>query len=134
MLNNKYSFPKEQRLKSRKQIEQLFASGKQFSVFPFKVFWLPVNKAETLQVAVAVSSRNFKKATDRNRIKRLMRETWRLQKNELESIVMKNHLPVSVFILYTGKELPEYKLVAEKMLVLMERLIKICNGASEKNI
>ncbi len=134
MLNNKYSFPKEQRLKSRKQIEQLFAEGKQFSVFPFKVFWLPLNKAETLQVAVAVSSRNFKKATDRNRIKRLMREAWRLQKNELDSIVLKNHLPVSVFILYTSKEIPGYNLVAEKMLQLIERLIKICNGAPEKNI
>ena len=130
----KYSFPKEQRLKSRKQIGQLFAEGKQFSVFPFKVFWLPVNKAETLQVAVAVSSRNFKKATDRNRIKRLMREAWRLQKNELDNIVLKKELPFSVFILYTGKELPGYNLIAEKMLQLMERLIKICNGASEKNI
>lgn len=130
---NTYSFPREQRLKSRKQIEQLFAEGKQFSVFPFKVFWLPVNKAATLQVAVAVSSRNFRKATDRNRIKRLMREAWRMQKKELDTIVLKNALPISVFILYIGKELPDYENVTLKMQQLIERLIKICNGAPEKN-
>ncbi|MEO7264995.1 MAG: ribonuclease P protein component [Ferruginibacter sp.] len=134
MLNNNYNFPKEQRLKSRKQIEQLFAEGKQFSVFPFKVFWLPVNKAETLQVAVAVSSRNFKKATDRNRIKRQMREAWRLQKNKLDSLVLKNQQQFSVFILYTGKELPAYSMVSGKIKLVIERLIKTCNGASEKNI
>ncbi len=134
MLNHNYSFPKKQRLKSRKQIEQLFAEGKQFSVFPFKVFWLPVNKVKTLQLAVAVSSRNFKKATDRNRIKRQMREAWRLQKNELDSLVLKSQQQLSVFMLYTGKELPAYSMVSGKIKLVIERLIKTCNGASEKNI
>ncbi|MEO6405280.1 MAG: ribonuclease P protein component [Ferruginibacter sp.] len=130
----KYNFPGKQRLKSRKQIEQLFKEGNQFAFFPIKVFWLPENMAETLQIAVAVSSRNFKKATDRNRIKRLMREAWRLNKEELGDVISQHKLKLSVFFLYVGKELPTYHLISEKMTLVIQKLIKINIGPAEKNI
>jgi len=107
----------------------LFGKGNNFSNFPFKVIWLPENKQSTLQAAVAVSSRNFKKATDRNRIKRLMREAWRLQKNKLGVHLHEKNKQLSVFILYVGKELPEYDIIFEKTGTIINRLIKFTDEA-----
>jgi ribonuclease P protein component len=78
-----------------------------------------------LQVGLTVSSRNFKKAVDRNRIKRLMREAWRLQKNELQLSPLLANQSLKVFLIFTGKELPEYAMVYQKVTAVITRLIKL---------
>ena len=117
----RHTFSKTERLKSRKLIEALFRSGKTFQVFPFRVFclWEPPSGVP-VQVGVGASKRNFKRAVDRNRIKRLMREGYRLQKQLLEK--EPGGLSLRVFILYTGKELPALPLVMEKMAVILTKL------------
>jgi ribonuclease P protein component len=134
----RYTLRKAEKLKSRKAIEQIFKEGKSFSVFPFRVLYLKVPASGTLstttpslQTAFSVSKRHFKKATDRNRVKRLMRETWRLQKNDLNQKIKDKNL--QVFIIYTGNELPEYNLIVEKMEVVIKRLIKINDEATVTN-
>ena len=124
----RYFFRKADKLKSRKAIDLLFGKGNSFSNFPFKVIWLPENKIAVLQAAVGVSSRNFKKATDRNRIKRLMREAWRLQKNKLQDHLQEQNEQLSVFILYMGKDIPEYELVFEKTGIIINRLMKFADA------
>ena len=146
----RYTLGKKDKLKSAKLIEQLFKEGKSFSVFPFRVLYLYLeapassdlqtasNKPNAgvsgyLQTAFSVSKKYFKKATDRNRIKRLMREGWRLQQNVLKSKPGGSNKKLSVFIIYTGNELPEYELVFKKMTAVITRLIKICNEATVTN-
>ena len=135
MLNTteRYFFGKEDRLKSKKIIDALFKNGNSFSNFPFRVLWLPENHFATLQAGVGVSSRSFKKATDRNHIKRLMRESYRLQKNILHHELTTNEKRLSVFILYTGREIPDYKLVHEKMGIVISRLIKLVHEKDQPN-
>lgn len=120
--------PKSARIKSRASLEQLFASGKSFSIFPIKIFYNVSdfeNSKAPVQIGVGVSARNFKKATERNRIKRLLRETYRTQQ---ELIIVPEGKKLDVFFLYIGKELPAFvdlKLVlASVMKKLSERLNK----------
>lgn len=129
----RYFFKKAEKLKSRKLIGLLFQKGKTFSVFPFKVFYLNNSIGKGLQTGVGVSSRNFKKAVDRNRIKRLMREAYRLQKNELQNKIESKEQSLAVFVLYVGKELPDYSLVFEKFQSIIQKLNQHKNEVFSKN-
>ena len=105
-----FTLGKTERLKSRKTIEQLFSGGKSFAINPFKVFYLfDASAGSSLQFGAGISSKHFKKAVDRNRVKRLMKEAWRLQKNPLHTLVKEQNQSLSVFFIYTGKALPDYK-------------------------
>ena len=77
-----------------------------------------------LQAGFGASSRNFKKAVDRNRIKRLSREAYRLQKQPLLDRLQEKGLSLAVFFIYTGKELPDYRTVTEKIGVALQKLIR----------
>jgi ribonuclease P protein component len=130
----RFTLSGRERLKSRKSIEQLFREGKSFSLFPFRVLYL-VNTSATpsLQTGFTVSSKYFKKAVDRNRVKRLMREAYRLQKQDLKDRSREQNINLAVFFMYVGKELPEYDLVFSKTGAAMKRLIKIIheNGLAD---
>jgi ribonuclease P protein component len=126
IISEKYTLKKDERLKSRKIIQQLFKEGKSFSVFPFRVIYIEEANPETyLKAAFSVSSKNFKKAVDRNRIKRLMRECYRLQKKNLEKQLTENKKSLVIFLIYTKKELPEYQFVFEKMGTVIFRIKEI---------
>ena len=131
----RYTFKKEEKLKSRKTIEQLFRDGRSFSNFPFRVLWkFAGTSTAPLQTGFAVSSKHFKKAVDRNRIKRLIREAYRLQKNDLQNQLQIQQKQLAVFIIYTGNELPEYDLIFNKITNVLARLIKISNENTAANI
>jgi ribonuclease P protein component len=124
-----FTLAKNERLKSRKQIEQLFSEGKKFAVSPFRIFYLFNTQPETdniqspLCFGVGVSAKNFKKAVDRNRIKRLMREAWRLQKKELKEKLKSSNRQLNIFFIYTGKELPDYNIVFNKTGTVIKKII-----------
>lgn len=126
-----FTLGKEERLKSRKQTELLFSEGKKFIIAPFR-FHYSFSKAEkaSMQFGAGVSKRNFKKAVDRNRIKRLMREAYRLQKIKLREKLEEKKIGLNIFFIYTGKELPAFKEVYEKT---EKGLDKLCEIASSIN-
>ena len=127
-VRKQFTLGKEERLKSRKQIEKLFAEGKSFVVNPFRVYFLfdGIFNAQrsmfNVQFGVGVSAKNFKKAVDRNRIKRLTREAWRLQKNDLREKIKTTRKQLNVFFIYTGKELPDFTTVKDKVAVALKKL------------
>lgn len=114
-----FTLGKNERLKSQKQTDQLFSEGKKFSLTPFRIFYTDdTNEGSSHKFGVGVSSKVFKKATDRNRVKRLVRESWRLQKHLLQTKLV-------IFFVYTGKELPEYKEVHDKIGKIIDKLNKL---------
>ena len=114
-------------------IEHLFVKGISFSISQLRILYTlsptayPADSAMNLQVGFAVSSRNFKKAVHRNRIKRLMREAWRLQKNELQLSPLLVGQSLNLFLIYTGKELPAYTMIFEKIALVITRLLKLAD-------
>ncbi len=120
-----FSYNKKEKLKSRKQLQQIFSTGKTFSIFPLKVFYQSVNEQDNIiKTGVGVSSKNFKKAVDRNRIKRLLRECYRTQKLPLHNYLLNSKKKFAIFILYIDKVMPEYDLINQKMLQVLQKLIK----------
>jgi ribonuclease P protein component len=119
--NNTYS--QQEKLKSRKALEGLFAKGQLFSVFPIKVFYTVSADLNGVHAGVGVSSRIFKKAHDRNRVKRLLREVYRTQKQPLY-LAVANHQQLNVFFLYIGKELPVFADLHIAMERTLEKLIR----------
>jgi ribonuclease P protein component len=77
-----------------------------------------------LQAGFGAGSRHFKKAVDRNRIKRLSREAYRLQKQPLIDLLAEKGISMAVFFIYTGKELPDHSTVKAKIGVALQKLIK----------
>jgi len=125
-----FTLGKEERLKSRKSIEQLFNAGKSFSISPLKVYYEIVpssmnRTAFSIQFGIGVGTKNFKKAVERNRIKRLMRESYRVQKLILQKKLGEKMMEMNLFFVYTGKEVPEYKDVYDKVSLILDKLNKI---------
>ncbi|HEY4110451.1 ribonuclease P protein component [Puia sp.] len=177
MAQQRFTWKKAEKLKSRKRIEKVFREGKSLTVFPYKVVFLlsaattapaaagvtadpnpadpaaapvsagsaadsmplvfPASTVTTphtspaplqwgpLQAGFGASARNFKKAVDRNRIKRLGREAYRLQKGALLEQLTAKGLSMAVFFVFIGKELPDYPTVSARIGVALQKLLKV---------
>ncbi len=125
-----FTYHKKERLKKRTDIEMLFKEGKTFGAYPFRLYYRLVpctaadNKEIRLQAGVSVSKKHFKRAVHRNRIKRLMRESYRVQKEGLILALQGKAMVLHLFIIYTGKELPAFSEVKGKMQSALQRLEK----------
>lgn len=128
-----FTLGKTERLKSRKLTELLFSEGNKFTIAPFRIHYsFTIAEKSSLhpiaiRFGVGVSKRNFKKAVDRNRIKRLIREAYRLQNKILKEKLQEKENRLSVFFIYTGKELPVYQDVFEKVGKGLNKLCMILN-------
>ena len=108
------SYSKKEKLKSKKLIEQLFAEGKSVSNFPLRLVYLETHFDDDYKIkaGVSIGKKKFKKAVDRNRIKRLIREAYRLEKHSLFNNITTQY---AFMILYIGDENPSFEKVSTKM-------------------
>src|SRR5699024_10259205 len=109
---------KDERLRSKTSIDKLFKEGKGFVKFPIKMQYMPHDRP-LHQVAFTAPKRNFKRAVDRNRIKRLMREAYRINKHILYD---KKLSPHAIFFIYIGREMPTYADLEKRMKQCLKEL------------
>lgn len=131
--NKPYSLGKSERLKSRKQIDSLFESGKKITQFPFRLLYLSEQGKGAVKAGFTVSSKNFPRAVDRNKIKRLSRESYRTQKKELENLILKTQTQLSLFLIYTGREIISYEEILVIMKQLLSKLIRVLHADHIEN-
>ncbi len=117
------SYSKKDKLKSKILIDQLFAAGKSVSAYPLRLVYIPTtfNDDVKAKTGVSVSKRYFKLAVDRNRIKRLLRESYRLNKAAYFNNITTQY---AFMILYIGKEKPTLKQIETQMNLLFEKFLK----------
>lgn len=128
-----FSYPKSERLSSKKLIEATFAEGQKTKAWPLVAKHLDTALGENVpcQTLVSVSKRSFKRAVDRNRIKRLMREAWRLQKPALYSVLREHEKQRALVLIYVGRELPTFEGMQASVDVLIKKMVRALNGPAE---
>lgn len=116
-------FNKIERLCRRSDIDQLFSSGYSFFKYPLKLIWRPCNWDNNIsvKVVISVSKHKFKRAVDRNKIKRLVRESFRLNKFVLEDGLKGQKIHLA--IVFVGKEIPDFATVDQIINEMFKRLI-----------
>lgn len=118
-----FSLKKREILRSKKSIKELFNSGSSFFLYPFKVQYLPDFNSPNNQVLFSVSKRNFKKAVDRNLLRRRIREAYRLNKSLLLADE-KEAFSISIALIYISKFKLPYTEIENKLKQVLVRLNK----------
>ena len=124
----KEGLPKSQRIYHKKAVQTLFEEGKGFTLYPFRVV-VHLYDAESQEVAiprilVSVSKKRFHHAVKRNRVKRLIRESWRKNKAELMELCQENNKTLDVALVYNATVILKYDEIVEKMKKVVERLVE----------
>jgi ribonuclease P protein component len=119
-----HTFTKEERLSNKVLIKKLFEEGQKRFIFPFRVTMLrcQVPSDSPVQLLISVPRSQFRKATDRNRIKRMIREAYRTNKHILYDSLAEHHEQLMICIQYTPKEIHSFQMIREKIIVLLQRL------------
>ena len=118
----KNTYPKHEKLKSKTTIDLIFSEGKSVSKYPLRLVFAPIalEEGEQLKMGVSVSKKHFKKAVDRNYFKRVLRETYRLNKQLLLDNMDK---PYALMFFYQTKDRLSYQEINEKTIQLFEKFV-----------
>lgn len=125
-----FTFNKHERLCSRQLINETLTKGDVLFVHPFKLYYViseNQNNPTSLLFAISVPKRQFKRAIDRNRIKRLVRESYRLNKSSILNSLNFESKNISLFIIYIDKNIPNFETTNSKIKLLLQKLTHTIN-------
>ena len=124
METNRFKYPKEEKLKSKKTIDLLFSEGKSVSKYPLRLVFVPADFEEgvALKMGVSVSKKYFKNAADRNYFKRVLRECYRLNKHLLIENMTKKY---AFMFFYQSNDRLTYQEIHDKTLKLFEKFLTL---------
>ncbi|MEQ9098398.1 MAG: ribonuclease P protein component [Imperialibacter sp.] len=116
------TFSKSERLKRDKRIKELFQKGSSFFLYPLLIKYMESPVPEGVnQILFSVSKKNFKRAVDRNLLRRRMFEAYRLHKHTLTSLPDQENFLLIAYI-YVGKEKATYQLIERQLIAALKRL------------
>jgi len=129
----RHTFSKEERLSRRKIIESLHAKGLSIKSPAIILVYVPCELPVDFpaQAMFSASKRLFKRAHDRNRVKRLLREAYRKQKHTVYSSLKERNQQYALHFIFTGKQLPNYPYVFGKM---NDLILRFCNETSKAEL
>lgn len=120
---SRYTFGKKEKLCSKLAIDTLFKSGKSFKTYPIRVIYMPLEKSDSAaKLLISVPKKRFKKAVSRNMVKRLIRETYRLNKPEIIEDWQERGKYFALAFVYIGNDIPTYGHLNETMKRILENL------------
>ncbi|TPG32326.1 ribonuclease P protein component [Flavobacterium pectinovorum] len=125
-----FTYPKNERLKSKTTIDLLFSEGKSVSKYPLRLVYRQAegNPEEKIKMGVSVSKKYFKKAVDRNYFKRVLRETYRLNKHLLLDNIQE---PYTIMFFYQTKDRLSYEEINTKTIQLFEKFLSQVNKSPD---
>jgi ribonuclease P protein component len=125
-MSGEFTFGKEERLKSNLTIQGLLKRGKAVSSFPLKIYWdfsQDPHQKYPVRAAISVPKRKFKRAVDRNLMKRSIREAYRLNKNMLYETLDQHQQKIQLIILLLSDEFIPYDQLEKKMREILRQLV-----------
>ncbi len=127
----KFTYPKSEKLKSKNTIDLLFSEGKSVAKYPLRLVYVEGDFGENipLKIGVSVSKKHFKLAVDRNYFKRVLRETYRLNKH----LILENmDKPYAIMFLYQSKDRLTYEEINLKTIQLFTKFLAAINPENSK--
>lgn len=133
-MEQRFTFSKQEKLTGETTVNELFLTGNSFLAYPIRIVWSADQTAEPafLKVLVSVPKKKLKHAVDRNRVKRLLRETFRLQNYALKLLVAQQGLHVKMAIVWIPNEVLDYAKVERKMSEALVKMQKLLLSTTEK--
>ena len=121
-----HSFSKSERLHGKDAIEEVFKQGKSFHLHPFKILYIRKDEGqlEASRLAIVVGKRNFRNASDRNLLKRRIREAYRQNKIILKDQLLKTNGKCTFILIYVSDTILPYIEIKEKIILTLQRLTR----------
>ncbi len=119
------SFSKQERICNRNDFQKLLSEGKSLYCYPFRYIYLWKEATSfSARIAISVSKKKFKRAVDRNKIKRLIRESYRLEKEILYQKYAGNAQSIDILIIYTETKKISFHFIRKRIIELINKIIK----------
>lgn len=124
-----FGLKKDERIHLREELQYLFKTAEVIHLYPFRVLHCTYSSKEenfnVLKMGVSAPKKRFKKAVDRNLLKRRIREAYRLNRNELKLSLNNNKGTLLLLFIYIGKEAESYAIIEEKIILILQKLQSI---------